>query len=82
MGFASGSSSFESFLNSNFDSLEAPVYQLEMNGYVISIKQVGNSELIVDFPGIPSPEVAKPVMQAAADVSPVSLDGTDIFMSY
>ena len=79
--FASGSSSFESFLNSNFDSLEAPVYQLEMDGYVLSIKQVGNSELIVDFPGIPSPEMAKAVIQAAADVSPVSLDGTDIFMS-
>ena len=80
-GFASGSSSFESFLNSNFDALEAPVYQLEMDGYVLSIKQVGNSDLIVDFPGIPSPEVAKAVIQAAADVSPVSLDGTDIFMS-
>ena len=79
--FASGSSSFESFLNSNFDSLEAPVYQLEMDGFVLSIKQVGNSELIVDFPGIPSAEVAMAVIQAAAEVSPVPLNGTDIFMS-
>jgi len=80
-GFAGGSTSFESFLNSNFDSLEAPVYQLEMDGFVLSIKQVGNSEIIVDFPGIPSAEVALAVIQAAADVSPVSLEGTDIFMS-
>ena len=79
--FTFGSSSFESYLNSIFDSLEAPVYTLDVDGYVLSIKQVGNSEIIVDFPGIPTPDAALAVLQTASEVSPVSLDGADIYMS-
>lgn len=79
--FTAGSGSFESYLNGRFDSLEAPVYTLDIDGYVLSFKQVDNSEIIVDFPGIPTQDAALAVLQAAAAVSPVSLDGTDIYMS-
>jgi len=79
--FTAGNSSFESYLNGKFDSLEAPVYTLEIDGYVLSFKQVDNSEIIVDFPGIPTQDAAYAVLMAAAAVSPVSLDGTDIYMS-
>ena len=79
--FASGSYSFEAFLNNKFDSIESPVYTIDAGSYVLYFKQVGSSEIIVDFPGIPDEDAALAVLQTAAAVSPVVLDGTDIYMS-
>ena len=75
------SNSFEAFLNRTFDSLDAPVYTLTVDSYVISFKQVGASAIIVDFPGIPTQDAANAILNAAATVSPVSLDGTQVYLS-
>ena len=75
------SASFEAFLNRTFDSLDAPVYTLVVDGYAISFKQVGDSSIIVDFPVIPTQESALAILNAASAVSPVSLEGTKIYIS-
>ena len=75
------SNSFEAFLNRTFDSLDAPVYTMVVDGYAISFKQVGDSSIIVDFPGIPTQDAAQAILNAASTVSPVSLEGTKIYIS-